>query len=211
MMHTTADETLLGDARACPAPGMALGLVVIGRHGMRAVPLPVGGELVIGRHESCQLALPEPALSRYHARFVGHEASVTVEDLGSRHGTWLSGTRIESALLGVGASVRLADVVVTVSFGAYVQDSAVPEAEPRLRDAQADAALSAQTLRARMALLERAEAQRALAQTNGNQRRAAELLGMPLRTFERRLRMWREENQESLVAPAPHSDEHRLG
>lgn len=213
-MRETTDDVLVDQDDAAPAAGVQLGLVVIGRHWMRAMPLQAGSQLVIGRHESCQLTLPEPTLSRRHARFVSHAASVTVEDLGSRHGTWLAGKRIESALLGVGASVRLADVVVTVSFGPNLWEHSWQVGIDDCHSPVAPAALSGsgETLRSRIASLERAEARRALAQTGGNQRRAAELLGIPLRTLERRLRTWRAEGADGQRAPQlPASDEPGLG
>jgi DNA-binding NtrC family response regulator len=49
-----------------------------------------------------------------------------------------------------------------------------------------------QSLRSRLKSVERAELQKALEATRGNQRLAAALLGVPLRTFERRLRAWRQ-------------------
>jgi two-component system response regulator AtoC len=116
-MLETADERPHGQTGPAPAWPPALGLVVCGRHGVRMVPLQLDGELVIGRDASCQLSLPEPMLSRHHARFVRRPGSITVEDLGSRHGTWLGGKRVSSAVLDVGASVRLADVVVAVASG----------------------------------------------------------------------------------------------
>jgi hypothetical protein len=216
MRETVEDLPVAPDDEA-PASPVPLGLVVIGRHGMRAVPLQAGSQLVIGRHESCQLTLSEPTLSRRHARLVVHAASVTVEDLGSRHGTWLAGKRIDSALLRVGASVRLADVVITVSCGPYLWEQSWQADGGELRSPIAPTEQSGpgQTLRSRMASLERAEARRALAQTGGNQRRAAELLGIPLRTLERRLRAWRAEGAEggdgARAAQLPRSDEPGLG
>jgi hypothetical protein len=210
-MRETVEDLPVGLDDAASASPVPLGLVVMGRHEVRAVPLQAGSQLVVGRHESCQLALREPTLSRRHARLVVHAASVTVEDLGSRHGTWLAGKRIDSALLGIGASVRLADVVVTISFGPpYPWDQSwqadigelcgpvvrTEPSEPR------------QTLRSRIASLERAETQRALARTGGNQRRAAELLGIPLRTLERRLRAWRAQGADGeRAARQPGADE----
>jgi two-component system response regulator AtoC len=115
-MRETADESFQrGRVEALPFTGN-LGLVVCGPDGVRSVPIDVDRELVIGRHESCHLSLPVPALSRYHARFSRQAGIVTVEDLGSRHGTWVGGERIAKAELGVGASVRLADVVVAVTL-----------------------------------------------------------------------------------------------
>lgn len=212
-MRETVDDVVDQDD-AGPASSVPLGLVVMGRHGLRAVPLPAGSELVIGRHESCQLSLPEPALSRRHARFVTHAATVTVEDLGSRHGIWLAGKRIDSAQLAVGASVRLAGVVVTVSIGPHLWEHAWQADSDGLRGPVARSQLSVpgQTLRSRMASLERAETRRALVQTGGNQRRAAELLGIPLRTLERRLRTWRaQDHGGQCVVQLPGSDEPGLG
>jgi pSer/pThr/pTyr-binding forkhead associated (FHA) protein len=213
-MRETAEELPVGPDDAASASLVPLGLVVMGRHGMRAVPLQVGSELVIGRDESCQLTLPEPALSRRHALLVVHDASVTVEDLGSRHGTWFDGRRIDSALLGVGASVRLADVVVTVSLVPYLRELSwqADASEFRRPDARTEPSAPGQTLRSRIASLERTEAMRALTQTGGNQRRAAELLGIPLRTLERRLRAWRAEDADGRCeAQLPGPDEPRPG
>jgi hypothetical protein len=216
MRETVEDLPVGPDDEASDAP-VPLGLVVIGRHGMRAVPLQAGSQLVIGRHESCQLTLPEPTLSRRHARLVVHATSVTVEDLGSRHGTWLAGKRIDSALLRVGGSVRLADVVITLSFGPYLwgQSWQADGGELGSPAEPTEQSGPGPTLRSRMASLERAEARRALAQTGGNQRRAAELLGIPLRTLERRLRAWRAEGTEDAdgarAAQLPRSDEPGLG
>jgi DNA-binding NtrC family response regulator len=63
------------------------------------------------------VSLPHPALSRFHARFVRSGASVVVEDLSSRHGTWIAGKRIQRAELELGSAVRLADVVIAVIPG----------------------------------------------------------------------------------------------
>jgi DNA-binding NtrC family response regulator len=50
----------------------------------------------------------------------------------------------------------------------------------------------AHPLRAPLRSVELATAEKALAATQGNQRRAAELLGVPLRTLKWRLRAWRQ-------------------
>jgi hypothetical protein len=213
-MRETVEDLPVGPDDVASASPVPLGLVVMGRHGVRAVPLLPGSQLVIGRHESCQLTLPEPTLSRRHARLVVHASSVTVEDLGSRHGTWFAGKRIDTVLLGIGASVRLADVVVTLSFGPYLWDQSWQADVGELRGpaAHPEPSEPGPTLRSRIASLERAETRRALAQTGGNQRRAAELLGIPLRTLERRLRTWRAEDVgDERGAQLPGADEPGLG
>jgi pSer/pThr/pTyr-binding forkhead associated (FHA) protein len=231
-----------------------VGLLALGSRGFRSVALELGGELLVGRHHSCQLSLPDRALSRYHARFSRRADRVVVEDLGSRYGTWLDGKRVAFAELRVGASVRLGDVVVAVTPGlssagsAQASDALEPAPDARhldrpMREVQAllqyaaranspivvvDSAAMARmmtenspakvsarrsaparvsvrrttqepaqtssapaqrmTLRARLAVVERTEMEKALAESCGNQRLAAELLGIPLRTFERRWR-----------------------
>jgi two-component system response regulator AtoC len=114
-MLETADESQLVHRAGGWAQSHDLQLVVCGQSGPRALRLENDVDVVIGRDATCQLSLAEPALSRFHARFLHHNGRVTVEDLGSRHGTWLSGQRVERAELGVGSSVRLADVLVAVT------------------------------------------------------------------------------------------------
>lgn len=56
------------------------------------VPL---GQFVIGRSADCQLALDDPLVSRRHALLTVRGDSVTIEDLGSRNGVSLNGTKID--------------------------------------------------------------------------------------------------------------------
>lgn len=52
------------------------------------------GDNLLGRGQDCLLAVNDPRLSRHHARFVLHGAVVRVEDLGSRNGVLINGSRI---------------------------------------------------------------------------------------------------------------------
>jgi DNA-binding NtrC family response regulator len=114
-------DTTLGSAVGVPSLTScfpeSLMLVVCAADGERCVPLRANAELVIGRHASCQLSLPNPKLSRFHARFKRRENGLCVEDLGSRHGTWLFGKRIDSAELVLGSVVQLADITVAITCG----------------------------------------------------------------------------------------------
>lgn len=61
-------------------------------------PLPLSRqrtELVLGRAPDSDAVLTDPAISRRHARFSWRENEAWIEDLGSRHGTFLNGKRIE--------------------------------------------------------------------------------------------------------------------
>lgn len=52
------------------------------------------GEFAVGRNASCQLSLDDPLVSRRHALLIVSPGGVTVEDLGSRNGVSVNGTRI---------------------------------------------------------------------------------------------------------------------
>src|SRR5438552_4363805 len=57
--------------------------------------VPLSGPLEVGRATDVGLALPDDHLvSRRHARFAPADGLVTVEDLGSRNGTFVNGDQI---------------------------------------------------------------------------------------------------------------------
>ncbi|KVI06556.1 Forkhead-associated (FHA) domain-containing protein [Cynara cardunculus var. scolymus] len=62
--------------------------------------------LLVGRHPQCNITLEHPSISRYHLRIHSNPSSqmLSVIDLSSVHGTWVSGKRIES-----GVPVKLKD------------------------------------------------------------------------------------------------------
>jgi DNA-binding winged helix-turn-helix (wHTH) protein len=62
----------------------------------RAIPLPEG-ETVIGRNPDTGIRIPSDGVSRHHARIVVAGPAATVEDLGSKNGTYLRGERISGA------------------------------------------------------------------------------------------------------------------
>jgi pSer/pThr/pTyr-binding forkhead associated (FHA) protein len=55
--------------------------------------LPVG-DFIIGRSDECQLSLDDPLVSRRHAVLRVRNDGVSLEDLGSRNGVVLNGTKI---------------------------------------------------------------------------------------------------------------------
>ncbi|MEM1201785.1 MAG: FHA domain-containing protein, partial [Acidobacteriota bacterium] len=75
-----------------PSPRVGLhrgGVLVLRRE------LPEGLQLILGRTPECDLRLSHPTVSRTHARLWNDGGEVYVEDLGTVHGTWLHGERIE--------------------------------------------------------------------------------------------------------------------
>src|SRR5262249_34282509 len=71
-------------------------------------PLP----FLIGRHADNHLVLRDNRASRTHARIIAEDGHYVVEDVNSRHGTWVNGERIARHIL------RNSDLI---DFG--VQDS----------------------------------------------------------------------------------------
>jgi hypothetical protein len=66
------------------------------RLGLREFEL-AEGRFVIGRADTCELALDDPLASRQHAALVTTADHVTVEDLGSRNGVTVNGERLKGS------------------------------------------------------------------------------------------------------------------
>jgi pSer/pThr/pTyr-binding forkhead associated (FHA) protein len=136
--------------------------------------------LSVGRAEPSELCVPDSGVSRMHARFSRTDSGVRVTDLQSRNGVWLRGERVTEALLEHGDCVVIGDTTIQVQAALSPADAAsgrasfVTERGVNLRASLQDheAKLIGDALRV----------------SGGNQRRAAALLELPLRTFERKLR-----------------------
>lgn len=79
------------------------------RHLSSHFPL-LEGENVIGRDPTCAVMIDEPGVSRYHARITISGPSATIEDIGSKNGTFVEGQRVTTArILPPGTQIRLGD------------------------------------------------------------------------------------------------------
>jgi hypothetical protein len=91
------------------APGEA------GAHARTQIAQLVGSHpLTIGRYPNNDLVVGSASLSRHHARFSIEQGAVVVEDLKSMNGTVVRGKRVSSAPLGIGETVLLGTVWITV-------------------------------------------------------------------------------------------------
>jgi len=71
------------------------------------------GESVIGRDRGCAVQIDADSVSRHHARLNAIGREISIEDLGSKNGTWVDGERIRGAVrLTDGTNVRLGSEIV---------------------------------------------------------------------------------------------------
>lgn len=56
----------------------------------REIDIPATGQMVIGRDQACEIALPHGDVSRRHAQIISTNNCIYVEDLGSHNGTFLN-------------------------------------------------------------------------------------------------------------------------
>jgi pSer/pThr/pTyr-binding forkhead associated (FHA) protein len=145
-----------------PADGARL--LVIDSGSCVLVGLPAAGMVTIGRAADCELRLTDMACSRRHAQLHIDDGALTLEDLGSHNGTRVNGERVaDRRRLAAGDVIRIGPVKLVIDAGS---DAArFPPIRDELRE------------------LERRRMREALAAAGGVQKKAAELIGMPLRTF----------------------------
>jgi hypothetical protein len=75
------------------------------------------GENLIGRAEDALVSIDSPKVSRHHARVVVEGPTATLEDLGSKNGTFLNGERVEAhAALADGDEIRIGRNVARFRF-----------------------------------------------------------------------------------------------
>jgi serine phosphatase RsbU (regulator of sigma subunit) len=73
-----------------------------------AGPVRVGeAPLRLGRDPGCDVVVPEPTVSRRHARLFWHGGELVLEDLGSSTGTFVNEAKVQRATLAPGDVIRL--------------------------------------------------------------------------------------------------------
>jgi DNA-binding winged helix-turn-helix (wHTH) protein len=87
------------------------------------------GESVIGRDRACAMHMDADSVSRHHARLNVTEDGVSIEDLGSKNGTWVNGERIHGTVpLTDGTCFRLGSE--TVRFELTIDERPTKTAVP---------------------------------------------------------------------------------
>jgi len=76
--------------------------------------LLMDGDNIVGRGTDASVWIDAPGISRHHARIVVRQDEATLEDLGSKNGTYIGGDRVTiPRRLADGDQVRLGSVVIT--------------------------------------------------------------------------------------------------
>ncbi|HUJ59545.1 MAG TPA: sigma 54-interacting transcriptional regulator [Kofleriaceae bacterium] len=130
---------MAGDAPRTAAMRVSLAgidRVEIGRRERREATRPGGGALALG--------LPDARMSSAHARLVRQPGGWTVEDVGSKNGTWLGTRRITRGSLGDG------DVIVVGHTALVFAETGGEQADAEAGDALAGTATLDPALAARM-------------------------------------------------------------
>jgi len=91
-------------------------LVVTTANSSRVIELDDSSALTVGRTPPADLQIPDPSLSRQHARLRREGDAIRVVDLGSRNGTWVHGRRVEEALVRVGETIVIGKATLSVQL-----------------------------------------------------------------------------------------------
>ncbi len=70
--------------------------------------------LLIGRHPHCDVVLKVPSVSRRHCVLVETDDELVIRDLGSSHGVWVNGVKVEESRLTVGDEIAVGPVIIRV-------------------------------------------------------------------------------------------------
>jgi DNA-binding NtrC family response regulator/pSer/pThr/pTyr-binding forkhead associated (FHA) protein len=131
-------------------------LLAVGRDAQVCVPLPRSGALCIGRAESADVRIPDPAASRFHARLLVNPDGFVIEDMNSANGTYVRDQRIPSGRslpLAPGEAIGIGATLLTVqrNTAAFVTPGLVTHCQFDARLVEECA--RAETLRRSFALL----------------------------------------------------------
>ena len=80
----------------------------------RAFDLVPGGKLVVGRGEKSDTKINDPSVSRVHFSVAVLENTISITDLGSSTGTFVSDVQVKSKNIQIGESIRIGDSTLEV-------------------------------------------------------------------------------------------------
>ena len=105
--ETSAHREFTERAPVAARENLALSLRV--RSGGQEAVLPLAAEMTVGKAPGNSIVLADPFASGVHCRILRRGAGVLVTDLDSTNGTFVDGTRVGSAEVGPGATIRVGE------------------------------------------------------------------------------------------------------
>lgn len=99
--------------------------VLSGKGKGKVFDLPATGEVDIGNRKAAKISIRDPWISYNHAKIVGEDGRLFIEDLGSSNGTWVDGAKIKRHELSDGLLLYFGKTKVRV-LGAGAPGSAAP-------------------------------------------------------------------------------------
>jgi Nif-specific regulatory protein len=96
--------------------------LIVREPGQVTFTVPLRGEVVVGRHERCDLVLCDHRVSRRHAQISSSERGFALRDLGSTHGTLVNGAQVGEHALRDGDRIQVGGVLLTFSAGDEPQE-----------------------------------------------------------------------------------------
>jgi DNA-binding winged helix-turn-helix (wHTH) protein len=97
------------------------------------------GENILGRSPDAQVRIDSPKVSRNHAKITVDGDTATVEDLGSKNGTFIGDTRVDGPTpLGHGDQLRLGQLAAILSIVVSGHDSTITDLSREVETVPAD-------------------------------------------------------------------------
>jgi signal transduction histidine kinase len=131
MQCPRCDAAVASDVATCPHCGEALPIVrlevVRGDVPDKLFPLRPGA-FTVGRAKGNDVMLPDPSVSKLHARLTVAEGGSSIEDQGSRHGVYVDATRVQRGDLRHDSHVQLGNV--TLRFAVLRDEGSAAKASP---------------------------------------------------------------------------------
>lgn len=115
-----------------PAQGATARLDVVAGAGLAKTSYPIGPRgLTIGRSETRDVVIPDPAASRHHCSILLRDNQWVLRDMGSANGVFVNGTRVRESLLADGDRVRIGNTEMRFVIGDATQaDSTTQRVSP---------------------------------------------------------------------------------
>ena len=87
--------------------------------------------LLIGRHPECDVRIKLTSISRRHCCLAQVDDTMIVRDLGSRHGVWVNGRRVEERVLKAGDQLAIGPKIFIVRAFEFDHDPIPPNGSPQ--------------------------------------------------------------------------------